>query len=737
MRKLSGIFLLVIFLRAGVLVSICDGEVSREEVEAAAEKAEKAAVEFMQQSFKHRLQFFYSKQFYNAQDRAELLKLTSEATAELEEIYQSLLQKKKAIEDYKGEDWDVLYGQTGLWRKAVEDAHLSEWYKYQIDYYRAVSSKAKERDKLLEDIIAKCRSGEGMFAGEGARLLEGKCLAVMGEQVKADRIFGSVISGSERSDEIYFRAWILKLWISSSDIKGRTEKTAKELFVSKYKNDLEMNAELALAALRLGDDEVMKNVVDRWAESEELFGKILLADIDTTFNKDGASTKDIEKRSVYEVGLAVKATMREGAEDYTGLLETICGIEKFQGSVFLYAAGEAYKNTDPVRAIGYYLEAAKLKGTQNEIKFELNQVDIAKKAAEAGIRLVYNDKSKRKCVIEAINYYCSVADLEADEDFIYTCVKVLEECSQDGEAEKLLKKIAAGGGKLALRAQLDLILLKFEVADYDPSKAFGELKTFVYSKDIDSNKDVKIEAIKRYCILLLSKNSTSNDREVLEVSAGVTEDRELSGFRATAMGRLGMWEEAVSVLAKSIDPNDCGLGATVFWTLDSANGKIDEYLEALENKEGFINESGSLFEYCAGCSDEDEGKHLELMRAEWELAAGKADIYDVQKILRRHDDKSSAEYLRCTARLPMMKGDFEKGFEQWKYIQRSTRSGDISERQGWDWWQAKYFELWCYWKIEGTDGDKVRHAIEVLQNSYTEIPRFWSEKLEELKTDIR
>jgi hypothetical protein len=49
------------------------------------------------------------------------------------------------------------------------------------------------------------------------------------------------------------------------------------------------------------------------------------------------------------------------------------------------------------------------------------------------------------------------------------------------------------------------------------------------------------------------------------------------------------------------------------------------------------------------------------------------------------------------------------------------------------WWQAKYFELEYSAKMPGVLRRDTAHAIEVLENSFNEIPQFWDEKLKKLK----
>ena len=76
---------------------------------------------FLSQTFTIRMQYEYSGRFLNRQDKETLLKAAQQASADLEQIANTQLAMKQAIELYQKDDWETLFGQTGLWRKLAAD----------------------------------------------------------------------------------------------------------------------------------------------------------------------------------------------------------------------------------------------------------------------------------------------------------------------------------------------------------------------------------------------------------------------------------------------------------------------------------------------------------------------------------------------------------------------------------------------------------------------------------------
>ena len=81
----------------------------------------------------------------------------------------------------------------------------------------------------------------------------------------------------------------------------------------------------------------------------------------------------------------------------------------------------------------------------------------------------------------------------------------------------------------------------------------------------------------------------------------------------------------------------------------------------------------------------------------------------------------------------MAKGEFAAASRVWGQIRAARKTAVGKQSRGW--WRAKFYEIQCWSKLSDTTGADVAHAIEVLQNTYSDIPEFWAMKLGKLKDE--
>ena len=92
-----------------------------QDINDAAQKAKQTYDSFFTQTFTIRMQYEYSGRFLNQQDKDTLCEAARQTSADLEQIANTQLAMKQAIESYQKDDWETLFGQTGLWRKLTAD----------------------------------------------------------------------------------------------------------------------------------------------------------------------------------------------------------------------------------------------------------------------------------------------------------------------------------------------------------------------------------------------------------------------------------------------------------------------------------------------------------------------------------------------------------------------------------------------------------------------------------------
>ncbi|GAI12323.1 unnamed protein product, partial [marine sediment metagenome] len=119
----------------------------------------------------------------------------------------------------------------------------------------------------------------------------------------------------------------------------------------------------------------------------------------------------------------------------------------------------------------------------------------------------------------------------------------------------------------------------------------------------------------------------------------------------------------------------------------------------------------------------------------------KENLLEANKLLNNlaadaRDD--NVDLLRCRARLFCKQAKFDKAARLWAKIAKIQKNKlTVANQQSWKWWRAKFYELHCWSKCPQAKKKEVLHTIEVLENSFTDIPPLWAEKLSSLKQEIK
>jgi hypothetical protein len=723
-----------------------------EDISAQANAAEHTFEEFMRESIQPRLAYEYRDCFFSEKDRVELSELSQQASFDLKKIYDAQEELRRRIEDYEGHRWDELYGQTGLWRKVYADGAKTLLFNGQVDYFVAFTAGPKKKERIVQDIISMCESGGSAFAGASGELLKARVIALMARdnesyKEQAESALDSILAGRNLPDEVYFMSAILKMKLSNQVGKEQLDRLAGRMEQSRCRDDFELNLELAFLALRLGQTDLLKEVIEKWPEAEDFVGSVILSEMEYQRAMGRQTEQTLRQKSVFEVTLAVKAA-RPWAEQHLELLEIICGISKFQSPLTFYVTAQAYAGSSPAAAVEYYLRAATAQQKQKSDELGIEAVQIAKQAADFGYRLYYEDASYRNIARQAVGYYIEIAGREADERVQYLYAGLLNDDGRSKEAIELLWKIAQSAGEFSKQAELDLIVDGLEDSSNDSElryKLTSRLKNLVDSVGGTSVQDgmVRAEATELYCQLILENDDEASAQKVLtmlERTEGL--DVQRSGvLRAGALKRLGRLPDAVTELLVTAKSDSCGCAEQGMEVLRAVlDSRIDECAESMADFGEYIYNCDRLAQYCMGCGRAEGMGPAELIRAEIAvLAAGddKEKLGEAEQILiklakRGYDN--DIDWLRCKARLLKAKGRFADAARTWGRICTALRTTGASQRQSRQWWRAKFYEIQCWAKLPDTTKADVAHAVEVLASSFRDIPTFWAAKLEELKS---
>ncbi len=738
---------------SGILVlCILSGEVfaqalpSEDDISAQAEAAQKSLERFMRESIGPRLAYEYKGYFFDEKDAARLAGLARGASLELGEIYNGQEVLRKQIEDYEGDDWDLLYGATGLWRKVCADGTKTLLFKGQVDYFAGLALKQQDRVRILGDIIRRCKTNGDKW-GPAGNLLMAKALELAGRNEAANKALGPIYSSKNLSDAVYFRAEILKYRLSGINSTELLKRLFQRAGKSPCADDFELHLQLAFLALRLGETGLLEEVIEKWPEAEDFAGGVILSEMEYQRAGGRLTEEALLGKSIFEITLAVKAARRRRVEQYKELLEAICGEKEFQTGFILYVAAQSYRESSPALAVEYYLGAVRAQQRQRNNELEIGAVQIARQGAQLAHRVYYEEPVGRGIARDMIDYYCEIAGERVDETIQYLYSRLLKDEGRSGEARKLLRKISQGAGKYSKQARLDLIVgeLKSDSADRAVrTKMIEELEDLIASGGSMGEQDrlARAEATDLCCQLLLEEDDDKSARKVIELLDGAEglDVQKSAILKAGALLRLERLPDAVRELLAVAEPNGCELAERGMEVLIAVlAGDIDECAEEMTDFAEYIDNCDRLARYCLACAEEEWEPVAGVICAEFGvLAAGddRGKLGEAEEILIKLAGQgydNDIDWLRCKARLLMAKGEFEAAGGAWGRVRAATRTAGASQKQGRRWWRAKFYEIQCWGKLGDTTGADVAHAVEVLESSFSDIPRFWAAKLEGLK----
>ncbi len=673
---------------------------------------------FMRQSRRIRLGLVYAGVFFSEEDRIRLYELAQKASSGLERLYDQQQQQRKRIEEYQGDDWDELYGVTGLWRKIRSDELATLWFKCRADRFLAASSEQKERPRISRDILARCDFLEGKLEQSKLDLLKAGTLALPGTdnlkyKMEAKKLLKSIID-NEQTGQIYFEAGILELSLAEKISKKHFEKILRQIRQSKWKDDPELNLKLGLLGLKAKNPEPLRQAVKRWRQwAEKPAGQILFMEMAYQQQRWELTEEVLREKSNFEIALAAKAVLEAGAAKHKELLEKIYRIEKFQLPAVLYAMGQAYCETKPELAIKYFIRAADKQQKQKDDTLGITPARIALEAAKLGFSLAQKDKKYCGLAEEAVGYYLRTAGEKKDEAIEYSYAKLLTDSGKKNEAKGMLEKIAAKKGIFSKTAKLDLIISRLENR-WDNPRARQSIEKGLYELIDESTGDkdsqIRLEATKIYG-QLLAEHADENSAQ-----------------------------KAITVLAKVVNDNDCELASQAISALSTVIERIDTHAETADDPESFLKDCKTVADFCLNCTEGDRLAQIELIWAEIAIFSAGMDkdkLNRISNILSKTDGyDDNIDRLRCHARLLEALGRNAASARLWGQICTARKPTKRTQKRPRQWWRGKYHELSCSSKLPGTNISEIIHAVEILENSFDDIPGFWAGKFAVLKAEL-
>lgn len=433
------------------------------------QKAYQTFEDFYEQSLTLRLKYDYAGAFVSAGHKAKLLGLAKEADLKLKGVFEETKQLRADIEAYDSDDWDTLYGVTGLWKAVYAGEFETLWLRKRVGYYIAIASPADERLRIADKIIGWCESDKNRFKNAQTKLLKAKASALIGIESKgykqqAMEIIEEMVS-SKQHDKVYFQAMLLRFNIVGYVSRDLLTPIADQIEQSEFSDDFELNAKVAFAGLKVGATKHLDEVMAKWPGSEKLIAGIILDSL-YHLEKNGAlSDAFLTRQSVSEISLALNAIVEKSPENYRPLLQRLDGIEKFRCSLLSYAMAESYVNDSSALAVEHYIAAATTRNIDKTLS--LTKLELAQKGASIAAKLYAEDKKYCGIANRALLFYCRTADIEADAEMVDLYFETLDECLGKATAQQRLERLIKSDGHFADVVNFQIARRKIE---NDPTK---------------------------------------------------------------------------------------------------------------------------------------------------------------------------------------------------------------------------------------------------------------------------
>jgi hypothetical protein len=719
------LFLILFVFSLSLTAIAADSLPAAEDINDLSQKAKQVSDSFFSQTFTIRMQYEYSGRFLNPQDKNTLCKAAQQASAELEQIADDQNNLKKQIENYTGDDWEARFGQTGLWRKLAADLLKTQISKLEIDYYLAnFCSKDDQRKLSLEKLLSQ---------SDAADILKAKVLCALActddkYQQTARKHFTGLSIRSNWSWCESLKSLMERIKCFGPPEPNELNDLAKLLAESECEDDPEILLPLAILQCKYAPGE-LQNTLSRSPQTTTLLGKIILADISARFASPDANLASVNPA---EAELAAFTAWTTDPCIHKNLLLALSDLDKFKTPLILYVAGVSVADSEPNKTIVLFIDASALQLQHKSTFLDIEPNRIAEQAA----RLAYNSFADKnvdcRLALDTFDCYVRIASDKMTEQMQYLYGSLLLDCNRIQQATEVFTHLVEQS-RTIWRDKANFELLKIKIGSASSlaisDEILSQLRNFILncSGREEQKRQIRWEAMNIYCEAMLREESRDSAAQVLSllVTAEETPGLRYDLFRAQALRQSGRLEESAYYMSKAVIENSNSSATLAAQITSEIIDKIELWQQDANDFNQMLLDCNTLAEFADKSLNTRQST---LTLAELAILQGKRFLTPFSP------DENNVNWLRFQTRLLMAQDKFEQSAKLWAKIAESRRNETTgSNQKSYGWWQAKFYELYCLAKTPQPDNRNIRHAIEVLQNTYTDIPSPWPEKLNGLK----
>ncbi len=696
-----------------------------------------------------RLAFDCMGRFSSPADRQRLNEAALTAARQYKSVAQLQRELKNRIEQYPEPDWEQKYGKSGLWRRLYTDLHKSTLKKCEMDFYAAVTGEPEKAEDRLRAMLEETVALSSVHSSPNLKLLTARTLALLGEtdqiaRANAKKIYDELESSARANKAVVFRAAVEKARFLAAPAPSTLDSLVERVAKSRLRDNRRLALSIVFLQQQFGSAEAFENAVAKLPEVADSAGSLILAEL---FHAHSTQTLEPEALSRFEAELAAAAALNGRIENYRPLFSDLIAHPPLRTRPVLYATAVASASAEGPKAVDLLI-AASTDTTERRIKLiDVDPNEIAARAARLACNMVLNENEPPQTALKAFDNYFKLAGEPYDQTIRYLHAVVLKKAGRTEQSGQILKQVAAEAqGPTRHRAELDLIQDAIDRRTDDDSTERARLlqRLDVLIGELKSGQtfyDLYIEAVTTCCMLLLESDDVASSRKVMALLEPIEhpDNADLVVIKSRALQNLGQTATSLSymVIACKGDPGHCaGPGLAKL-------GRTLERIEALQatrhDFEVIIRHGVELASVCrentSGAVADLAGTYL----AEFKVFAAEYDPMALHRAATILDEitartKPDVDLARARARVLMKQSQYGLAAALWDLIAASTKA-DIAHAQSRPetWWRAKYYQLFCVSKTKPPQDAVIFHTIEVLENSYSEIPRLWSARFTELK----
>ena len=700
--------------RTALLVLICllsvpavcaENPPTAEDIATLREETQTVVARFMTGTFRIRMQYAYSGRFLSAREREQLQFSAIEAQAALANIAESQRKTRALIEQYEGEDWDVLYGETGLWRRLSGDIYVTAASRCEIGLYEALAADEDDRQAIAERIAQDVRELDETYDTALLDLLRARTMAAAGADQRHVR---EALAEAEGHPDVRpvtaFRAAIEQVRLSGPTSTQEFDGLLEQLQGSELADDTELLLSLTFVLRHHGNTDALANVLSRRSELPDVFGQLALADLTHMLEQNAF---EIEEIAPIEADLACVAMLKKMTATRAELAKRLAESERLRSAATLYACGATMAETEPARACQLLVEAGRIQREQPNQWLGLTGETIVRESMEVAQRCFAAQGCEPELVVETVEQGQMMLEGPVDLHVQYTYSLALMEAGQREKGMEVLAGLAK-------------------------------------SEETGTPESLRSTILTTYSQLLIAEEADAQMQGVVALlnEKKIESDPNLCVWRSLALQRMGKASEAIRSMTAIEQAGLCEHAATALGLLAEVVGQIERY--DLSDKE--MNTLGTdgvrLARFCYRCLNGAEKRLAALYAAEAQVLGNSSDaekLLGARRFLDEFVGRESRDFeaVRCRARLAMAQYEYMDAAADWRRLASAhERSGRIDGENSWLWWRAKYYELLCCAESGRIDQSQLLHTINVLQ-AVGDLPTPWKARFSELAGRLR